>query len=300
MDIDRQQNGAAYSLWGALGVHAASGGYRALTYVCAEQRRLLGLAQAEARDANWHVARLAASSHGILSVDAVLGGLLSELGFAIAQRGGLRLYAHMLANSYPEAFARAGFSVYSHESVYRLEETSTPRASASAAPLRPQQPKDAWAIFQLYSALTPRIVQQAEGLGAADFETPGPTTVRSLPVVGERRWVLDVDGDILGYMRVTRLPRRLYLLIHPDAYRHTPALIAAGVADLAPRRRVYCAVPEHQGGLGVFLEQAGFSYVAGQDALVKHLVVLERGEKRVQKAVLERKLEPAHTVSGHH
>jgi hypothetical protein len=191
-----------------------------------------------------------------------------------------------------DAVVRAGFAAFSFESVYVLTPTREQARPAADAALRPQAPADAWGLHQLYCAVTPRIVQQAEGIDASHWEITS-VAATALQRVGERRWVHEGDGEILGYVQATRLGRRIQILVHPKAYDIAAAMIAAGVAEMRGNRPIRCCVPEYQGELGRSLEEAGFAHIGTQVALCKQLAGLVRSEQRVARPVREPALEPA-------
>jgi hypothetical protein len=110
--------------------------------------------------------------------------------------------------------------------------------------------------------------------------------------------VLEVSGDVVGYMCLTRLGNRLSLLIHPQVYRFARQMIERGVAEAWAGQPVRCCLPEYQGELRQSLEEAGFQYVATQVVYVKQLAAAVRAENRVLRPVMEPSLEPARTI-GH-
>jgi hypothetical protein len=272
-----------------------------LTLVAEEKGSIIGLAQVGPRESAWHVARLMTlSDREAAESTIILTALLTALAQAAADRGATRLHAHVERSAAAnEAFSRTGFVPYSYESVYWLPNPLPANNVSSSPPLRPQESKDAWAIYQLYCAVTPRVVQQAEALDASNWEIPSAAAMRALQQVGERRWVLEIGGEIVGYMRTHRLGRRLQVIVHPQAYAHTRAMIAYGTGEMYPTRAVRCCLPEYQGELGIALEEEGFRFVGTQVALVKQLAVPARVENRVLRPVLEPRLDPARTVSGH-
>jgi hypothetical protein len=105
--------------------------------------------------------------------------------------------------------------------------------------------------------------------------------------VGERRWVLEIDGDIQGFMRTSRLSRRLHLILHPEAYRFAQQIVSLGVSELAPMRAISCCLPEYQGELGSYLEEEGFHFVGTQIVFLKQMTIAVRAESRVRRPVLE-------------
>jgi hypothetical protein len=288
LDIDRYPAGERAPGWEAVSAHFSAGANRMVTLLAAENGHIAGLGQVTRRDGGWHVARLLMDSNLAPDGKAVLSALLGALAQCAAERGAIRLHArverHAPAN---DAFIRSGFSPYSHESVYVLPQPAANRRPATDIPIRPQESKDAWGIQQLYGAVTPHIVQVAEGIDATNWEIPSAAAMRAVRRVGERRWVLDVDGEIQGYMRTSRMSRRLQLILHPEAYHFAQQVVSLGISDLAPARAIRCCLPEYQGELGSYLEEDGFKFVGTQVVLLKQMTVAVRAESRVRRPVLE-------------
>jgi hypothetical protein len=277
----------------------SAGGRHVLSLVAEEHGRVAALGQSQPRETSWHIARL--MTNGNLEAERqtqVLAEMLQELSRAVAERGALRLHARVERRSNAnEAFSRAGFSAYSHESVFWLPQPQI-RSGSDDVPIRPQEDKDSWAIYQLYCAVTPWIVQQAEGIDSRYWDRSVASARQATQRMNEHRWVLDVGGEVAGYMCLTRLGRRLSLLVHPQAYRYARQMIERAVAEARTRSQVRCCLPEYQGELHQALEEAGFEYVATQIVYVKQLAAAVRAENRVLRPVMESSLEPARTV-GH-
>ena len=300
LDIDRYPTGGHSSVWETIRTHLTASGHRVLTHVAEEDGHIVGLGQTGPRESGWHVERLLTTSH-LSATDSnfVLTSLLAAIAQAAADHGALRLHAHVEHHaSSSEAFTRAGFTPYSYESVYWLPAAPGQKNTSKDLPLRPQESKDAWGVYQLYCAVTPRVVQQAEGLDAPSWDIPSAAAMRALQQVGEQRWVLEIGGEILGYMRTHRLGRRLYLLVHPQAYAYVRQMIALGVREMHPTRAIRCCLPEYQGELGTSLENEGFRFVGTQVALVKQLAAPVRAENRVLRPILEPNLAQVRTASG--
>ena len=301
LDIDRHPSGEHSSTWETIRTHLTANGHRVITFVADEGGSIVGVGQTGPRESVWHVERLLTSSNlPAASAQIVQSSLLAALAQAAADRGAPRLHAHLDRRAQAsDAFTRAGFVSYSYESVYWLPSVTTRPGANDGLPMRPQESKDAWGVYQLYCAVAPRVVQHAEGLDSTAWDIPSPAAMRALQQVGEQRWVLEIGGEILGYMRTRRLGRRLYLLVHPQAYSHVRAMIARGVAEMHTTHAIRCCLPEYQGELGISLEEEGFRFLGTQVALVKHLAAAVRAESRVLRPVLETNLSSIRTASGH-
>lgn len=302
LDIDRHPMGEHSPLRDAISTHLAASGYRTLSFVAEEDKHIVGLGQSVPRQTAWNVARLmTTSSLSPADETTVLTGLLNTIAQAVAEHGAMRLHARVQRDAAAnDAFVRASFTPYSYESVYFLPSSPTRKATMSGLPIRPQESKDAWGIYQLYCAITPRLVQQAEGLDASHWDIPPSTSMRRLSKVGEHRWVLEIDGEIVGFVRTNRLGRRLQMLIAPSAYRYARQMIAYAIAEMTPIHYVRCSLPEYQGELGTHLEEEGFRFVGTQVVFVRQLTAVARSENRVVRSVLELTLGSAHTISPHY
>ena len=221
---------------------------------------------------------------------AIWRRLLAYLSAEAGRRGIQRLFARLPEDGPEvEAFQQVGFSIYAREDIFRLARAERPSRSDRIA-LRRQRPADEWGLQQLYAAVTPRSVQQSEGLRCWEN--------RRRPRL--EGYVLEEDGEIVGYLGVGRgrLGHRLRVMLHPRAYERADGLIEYGLSLLAeyPPRPIYCSVRRYQGGLRGALEARGFQLFASQAVLVKHIAV--RAEKPVVKLVpaLEKRAGAATTV----
>lgn len=301
LDIDRHRSGEHSSVWETIRTHLTASGHRVLTFVAEENGHIMALGQTGPRASVWHIERLLTAKHlSPADTNLTLSSLLAAVAQAAADRGAVRLHAHLERRATAsDAFTRAGFVSYSYESVYWLPEAPAQKSADSNLLMRPQESKDAWAVYQLYCAVTPRVVQQAEGLDSTSWDIPSAAAMRALQQVGEQRWVLEVGGEILGYMRTRRLGRRIYLLVHPHAYSYVRPMIALGVREMHAPRAIRCCLPEYQGELGISLEEEGFRFVGTQVALVKQLAAAVRAENRILRPILEPNLGTIRSASGH-
>jgi hypothetical protein len=165
--------------------------------------------------------------------------------------------------------------------------------------LRPQQPTDGWGLQELYVALAPRLVQQAENLTAKKWEAvPGPW----LRPANREGYVLEDEGEIIGYVRIRQgqTGHWLEMLLHPQAYERANELIVQSLSILPehPPRPIYCCLRRYQGGLRVPLEAQGFQPFTSQCVMIKHTAV--RVKKPALKLVpaLEKRAEAATPMAG--
>lgn len=211
------------------------------------------------RDNNaWDVAHLAAWQ---LDAEEDWPELLAALGAAAGRQGVLRLLAAVPDEEHLELFRRNGFTPFAEETVLVFE-TSTVAAAPSAV-VRPLQPEDLWVLQRLYAALTPPLVQQAEGRRRLPDEPDMET------------WVWPGDNGLCACMRRQRSPHgsRMGLLVDPACRQHAPAVLEYGLAG-APRP-TYLVLRSYQGELLEVARRVGFRPYAEQVLLVKHLAVPE-------------------------
>jgi hypothetical protein len=308
LNLDHGAAASTRSLWGMVTSFLPLDQRGALTFVYHDQGQVMGLIQARQRlgSNNWDVTRLAAvekNPDSRTDSETIYARLLEQLAVAAGEHGGQRLYAKAPAEAPGfAAFGQAGFAVYGQEEVFvRAGQAPVAPLPADDPPLRPQQPRDAWGILRLYHTVAPKMVQLAEARTAADWEC------RWRP--GERCYVLEQKGDIIGYVHASYLEHRLELLLHPQAYPLAGALVRGGLAGLAfphesdPRRLarlmerplrdpVYCCLPAYQGGLSEALETNGFRFLACQAQLVREITAAIKERVPVLQPVLERGLEP--------
>lgn len=210
------------------------------------------------------------------------------------ERGIERLFARL-----PEGgeevhlFGQVGFSVYTREDVFRLPKDSQAQTGPlSGVTIRPYRSEDVIAVQQLYTAVAPRLVQQAENVTSQRHLCPPdvwPATV------GGRGYVLRKKGEIVGCLTVRqgRIGHWLYVLLHPQAYDHAGDMLTHGLATLrdALAGPVYCGVREYQGGLRAVLEDMGFQLFVSRVLMVKHTTVRVTDPIRALRPALDKRAE---------
>ena len=221
---------------------------------------------------------------------AIWRRLLAHLSAEAGRRGIQRLFARLPEDGPEvEAFQQVGFGIYAREDIFRLARAERPSRSDRIA-LRRQRPADEWGLQQLYAAVTPRSVQQSEGLRCWEN--------RRRPRL--EGYVLEEDGEIVGYLGVGRgrLGHRLRVMLHPRAYERADGLIEYGLSLLAEYhpRPIYCCVRRYQEGLRASLEAKGFQLVASQAVLVKYIAVRARKPAAKLVPALEKRAGAATTV----
>ena len=202
-------------------------------------------------------------------------------------------------------FSKAGFSVYTREDVFCLTDNSRAEPSLSSdVSIRAYRSEDVVAVHQLYTAVTSRLVQQAENVPGQGRLCPHEVW----PVTNDRQgYVLEKGGETVGCLTVRpgRVGHWLYVLLHPQAYGHAVDLLAHGLTMLvdAPPRPVHCGVREYQGGLRAVLEDMGFQPHVSRALMVRHNTVRVTDPVRALRPALDKRAEvttpTVSQVNGH-
>jgi len=233
------------------------------------------------------------------SAVAIWYRLLAEGTQEIGSRGGQRLFAQITSgNGMEEVFRQAGFTAYAHETIYRLK--NLPADLSQADCLRRKHTRDGWNLLRLYTDITPRPVQIAEGMlsSAGQGGKVGDWWEQS------RRagFILEVDGELAGAVRIQRgrAAHWLRLGLHPQAQKYGDQLLRGALAKLrAAPHPIYCAVRDYESGIAAELEQAGFQHVMTRSLLVKHTTARAKESIFKLAPALEKRPEPAASVSHH-
>ena len=163
--------------------------------------------------------------------------------------------------------------------------------------LRQAESKDAFGILQLYSTVTPRNVQQAEGLTSRDYAAPAGLMSSWLQRLGMAQdspdtlwnWVAEEDGKIFGWYQLRwREGRcRMSFLAHPDKREDFPDLrdYIVGMARATRPCMLGAQVRDYQQEMVPYFEEIGFQTSGRYLLLVKHIAV----------QVMERRLTPVLT-----
>jgi hypothetical protein len=254
------------------------------TWISIQGQTIRGVASARPRGSRlaWELDCLIVATE---ATEPVLFALMEQLSAAAAQARVLRVFLRVRAGSDVLAAARkAGFMPYSEETLMRLDAAIPTEPLDPSLVLRPRQRMDGFALFRLYNAAVPVQVRQAEAATYAEWiagqEKRGQGRGR-IDLVAER------DGGIVAWLRAVpdSAMGRIDLLIHPDAGRHSGALLSHAVQTLGSRRPVYCMVPSYAGCLASSLEQRGFERAGDYAGMVKRLALPARELSRVRAAV---------------
>ncbi len=226
--------------------------------------------------------------------------LLAECARKFGDRGVQRLFAQMpVGDGAEDVFRQGGFAVYTREDIYCLNDR--PLEIGKDRLLRHQRTRDSWNLLRLYSQITPRPVQIAEGMAPIEGQT------------GKMRnwwdqargsgYVLPMGHEIAGSVRILRGSAAYWLRfwLHPEAHDQAQALLTGALAILwaAPRRPIYCSVRDYESGMRAPLEDLGFRYVQTRSLLVKHTTVRVKEPLLNLVPALEKRAEPAASVAQH-
>jgi hypothetical protein len=221
---------------------------------------------------------------------AVWQRLLTHLCVQTAERGSFRLYAGLPTDSEEcHIFKNVGFLAYCQEDIYQLDPEFEQTSPESAIQLRPQQPSDGWGLQKLYATLTPRSVQNAEGLAQGQW------------ALARHRWgelgrragyVWEEEGELLGALHIRAGKRGYWVrtLLHPDAIDRAEALTNAALqltANKNPDRPVYFALRQYEVGWHSILTDMGFEPLTTQTLMVKPMTVRVQDSSRVRIPALE-------------
>ncbi len=228
--------------------------------------------------------------------------LLSEVTNQLCEQGCQRIYAQVPSdNGAEEVFRQSGFTVYAREDVYVLTAERIKTFSASTGPrvVRRQRRRDAWNLLRLYTAATPRPVQQAEGMISSEGR------MGKLDDLWEQAngtgYVLEAKNDVslMGAVRLTRgrSAHWLRFYLHPQARSEAGELVCGALTLVRSGhpRPVYCGVREYEGGVRNLLEDGGFEFVFKRSLLVKHTTVRVKEPALWAVPVLEKTAPVVHT-----
>ncbi|HYM16018.1 MAG TPA: hypothetical protein VEZ14_10705 [Dehalococcoidia bacterium] len=183
--------------------------------------------------------------------NSVIMSLLEQVAAAAGRSGALRIFLRLPAAS-PSLLcaSRAGFAVYRHEQVYRLETAGD--APALPAGLRRRARADQFAIFQLYNSVVPHQLRTIEAMTFAQWSAAQESIGKAA------QYVLERDGRIRGWLRVARDGdiAQFDLLGEPPL---ADDLVDAALARTAGCASVCALLPEFQDAERRSLQARGFA-----------------------------------------
>jgi len=260
---------------------------RCHTLVYAEERDILAYVQVRCRwcrHDEWTITTLASIER---ESEPLWTRLLAEVVDEASEYGITRVFAKLPVDDERLAlFHSLGFTTYSHERIWgNLYLNAEAGEAPVRGPLRALERRDAFDLLQLYRAVTPRVVQQAEALTARQW-LPGP---RVMPGgLGAQAFVWETAGvphettfaapGTGGWIRLLTGPRGhwITLLFRPEQ-RSTARNALDYVLWLARKnalKPLYVALREYQTEIEPVLEDRGFHLLSEQALLVKYTAVL--------------------------
>lgn len=216
--------------------------------------------------------------------------LLETLCVQAGQHHIQRLYAGLSQrhDELREIFRQLGFHCYAQQTVMRLEGPDWDQGTSLAA-MRPQTQRDIWSIHQLYGALTPRHVQQAEAREARSWKLP---IAQRWHRKQRRAWLLGSNDSLDAYLSLTSgsAAHVMSMLIRPEAREITTSVLRFALGQISDERPVYLLLRDYQSELMLPASDLGFQPIGEQALLVKQTTVTVR--RPILAPALEPHIEP--------
>jgi len=256
-----------------------------------ENESLLGLAQVRTRPGRPErdVVFMSPTLDNGNGSHAIWQRLLNHICVKTAEWGTFRIYAKLpLQSEELKIFKNVGFLEYTQENVFQLDPSIDRTTIKTNLQLRPQESSDGWGLQKLYATLTPRVVQNAEGLAQGQWAL----THHRWGEQGRRNgYVWEVGGEILGALHIRAGKRGYWIrtLLHPDALDSTDALCQAALklTTKKPELPVYFAFRQYEAGWQHTLPAAGFQPITSQVLVVKSMTVRVREKSSTLMSALE-------------
>ncbi|MCO5215556.1 MAG: hypothetical protein M9934_06930 [Thermomicrobiales bacterium] len=205
--------------------------------------------------------------------------LLEHAVVAAGQCGARRILARLdVESSLLSALRAVGFTAYTREQVYLLDQTTSVRRSAG---VRTQAKSDVWSMHQLYIQTTPRDVQNAEALTshAWDVDTEGRS---------QRGWFITSQNGVGAYVRVrtSRHYHVLDVLVAPEMRTQLQDVIVGVRSILAEEtpRPIYLLLRGYQLDLANGISSHLQELVSEQHLMVRYTTATSPGSLRLAEA----------------
>jgi hypothetical protein len=226
--------------------------------------------------------------------------LLEYLSLDKGERGMHRIFARLTEGEAGiDVFRQVGFSAYARRQIYRLEQLPSDLHPSEAKLFRPLGRRDAWAVQQLSSSLTPRLVQHAEGEIKAQRDFGG-----FLPWWKSRRIEERVlaDGDeTRAYFRIVvgEEGHWLRIILRPEVMQEADQVLSEALLMLSvyPPRPIYCSLREYEAGLRGALGELGFQPLTSELLMVKQTTARAGVPVSKLSTALEKQVETATSIS---
>ena len=263
------------------------------TWVSVQGQTVRGVVSARRRATRlaWDIDTLIAADE---DVEAVALMLFDQAVAGAARAGAQKLFLRLESGSdLLPAARRAGFISYARETLLKLHGPHPTDAPPPTLYLRPFAKGDAYALYQLYTKATPTEARRVEAATFQEWLTAHEERSRGrgrINLFGEQQ------SRALAWVRASRDTElgRLDLLVHPDVWPETEALLAAGLSRLRQEHPVFCVVRDYALPVRQRLEAAGFEAVGEYVCLAKRLALPVRAlrPRRVPVPVLVKPLMP--------
>ena len=223
-----------------------------------------------------------------------------------------RIYADVPDQPLPvSTFSDVGFRTYTRQTIWRLTtDPSTPIPdSGSALPaslmIRPQLAADEWELARLYTQVTPKPVQRAEG--AELHRRPEEQSLKPFFLDwwhsgSFNNYVMLEEGRIVGCILIGRSHRGNWLRLIANTQQsktdHIHHLLRYGLAVVqqhADQPPVYIGVRDYHGGMNSILADYGFAPFTDRARMVKQMVVWVKEPILLQQPLLETVVEAVPT-----
>lgn len=220
-------------------------GPRRRTWISRDGRRIRGVISARPRRAStaWEIDCLIVTTMADGGRSALR--LFDRLSAAAARAGVQKLFLRLHAGSDLLAPAiAAGFAPYLSERLLRLDAPlgDVPPLAADLT-LRPRERADEFPLFRLYNRVAPPAVRMVEAANLAEWKA---ATERRGGGRGGADVVAERDGRIVAHLQTGRVRGgRLEVVVAPEAWPDTDALIGWGIRDLGAARPVFALMPTY-------------------------------------------------------
>ena len=258
-------------------------------YVYWDAGRLQGWVQARSRwqrRDEWTITTLATADKAPSHVgDRLLSELVREAG----EQGVIRIFAKVPEGAAQlNTFRSLGFTLYTHEEIwgnlyFGASTTLTdPKDDPRRKLLRGRTGRDAWDLMQLYSAITPAVVQRAEMLTTRQWHIsylPRPMFLAHGLLEKSYVWQNEADkaGGLGGFVRLLTGAGGHWVTVMFRSDLDNREVVPVAIdhvlwkAARHANKPVYCGIREYQAEVGTLLEDRGFHLLSRQALLVKYL-----------------------------
>ena len=215
--------------------------------------------------------------------------LLEEVVREAGEQGVIRVFAK-IADDEPQldTFRALGFTLYTHEEIWgnlyfgASTTVSEPKDDPMRKLLRTRTGRDAWGLMQLYSAITPAVVQRAEMLSTRQWHIsymPRPWILAQGLLEKSYVWQDEsgVSDGLGGFVRLLtgKSGHWITVMFRSDLGNREVVPVALDhvlwKAARHSNKPVYCGIREYQAEVGTLLEERGFHLLSRQALLVKYL-----------------------------